>query len=275
VGTRIASAAVLLPLVVGAAVLGNPWWGLGATGIALLALREQTDLARARGLRPAAPIAYPLAAALALSGFLPGLDLVRPALAGAVVAAYAWQIARPPAERSLADWTATLAFPAGVGILAGYLVLLRGRPDGLAWTMLLLTMVWANDSAAYLAGRTFGRTPFFASISPKKTREGALGGLLAVVAVGLLAPTAGAAVPALLGPLAAVSPMALAALGLAVAVVAPAGDLSQSYLKRQAGAKDSGRLIPGHGGILDRVDSLAFAAPVVWYAALLLAGGAP
>jgi len=121
-----------------------------------------------------------------------------------------------------------------------------------AWPLVLVTAVWSFDSGAYLVGRAVGRRPFFAWISPKKTLEGVVGGLVVAtiaVAAGLASAGGNPAEALLLGPL----------LGLA----AQAGDLAESLLKRSAGAKDSGTLLPGHGGVLDRIDSFLFAAPVL------------
>ena len=120
------------------------------------------------------------------------------------------------------------------------------------WIILLVLGVWAYDTGAYFVGKRFGRARFLVHISPSKTYAGLIGGLVACTAavtaivVGLGQPVATGLV---LGPL----------LGLA----AQAGDLAESMLKRAAGAKDSGNLIPGHGGVLDRIDSFLFAAPVV------------
>jgi phosphatidate cytidylyltransferase len=271
---RLMSALVMVPVVLVAMIAGNPWWALAAAAVAALAVREQLSLAGAAGIRSAAPLAYGLALVLVLAALKPDMGLSMPAIAVAVFAAYGWQMLSAPEDRSLAGWTATVAFPTATGILCAYVVLLRGLPDGLSWTFLLLAMVWVNDSAAYLGGRALGHRPFFATISPKKTLEGAAIGAAATVAVCALAPYLAAALPGSPGALASVSPWSLAVLGLVVSVLAPAGDLSQSYIKRQAGAKDSSHLIPGHGGVLDRVDSFAFVAPVVYYVALLLGNGA-
>jgi phosphatidate cytidylyltransferase len=123
-----------------------------------------------------------------------------------------------------------------------------------AWILALVLVVWAFDTAAYFTGRRFGRRPFMAHISPSKTQEGVVGGLVAAAIVGAVF------VAALGRPWAAGLVM-----GLVMGAAAQAGDLAESMLKRAAGAKESGTLIPGHGGILDRVDSFLFAAPVAYF----------
>jgi phosphatidate cytidylyltransferase len=117
----------------------------------------------------------------------------------------------------------------------------------------LILGVWAFDTAAYLVGRRFGRRRLIPHISPGKTVEGVIGGLVAAAFVTTVLVAA-------LGR----SPVAGFGLGIAIAVAAQAGDLAESMLKRAAGAKESGRLIPGHGGMLDRIDSFLFAAPVAF-----------
>ena len=123
-----------------------------------------------------------------------------------------------------------------------------------AWILTLVLVVWAYDTAAYFAGRRFGMRPFMHHISPKKTLEGVAGGLIAAVVVGAVLLVAFGR-PVITG----------AFLGLFVGAAAQAGDLAESMLKRAAGAKESGRLIPGHGGLLDRLDSFLFAAPVAFF----------
>lgn len=146
-----------------------------------------------------------------------------------------------------------------ISIPLGHLILLRGLPHGTRWILLVLLMVMLNDTCAYFTGTFFGKRKLYPSVSPKKSIEGAIGGLVgSVVAAGIghltFVPWAGA-IPLLL-------------LGLVAGVVAELGDLFESLLKRSFGVKDSGSLIPGHGGILDRLDSLLFVFPLTYYFAL-------
>jgi Predicted CDP-diglyceride synthetase/phosphatidate cytidylyltransferase len=120
------------------------------------------------------------------------------------------------------------------------------------WLLLLVLAVWSYDTGAYLVGMNIGRTKFLTQISPSKTIEGLVGGVIATTIV----------VAVLLWGLGQ-NPLHALALGPLTALAAQAGDLAESVIKRAAGAKDSGALIPGHGGMLDRVDSFIFAAPVV------------
>lgn len=142
----------------------------------------------------------------------------------------------------------------------GPLVLLRQGADGLAWTVLTVGGAWATDTAAFFVGRRVGGRPLAPRLSPRKTVAGSIGGLVGgALFVGLAASAwLGLRVPLAFG------------LGAFIGALAQAGDLLESGLKRWAGVKDSGRLLPGHGGVLDRFDSLALVAPVMWAARLLL-----
>ena len=149
-----------------------------------------------------------------------------------------------------------------LGIGAGHLILLRapnlqsifGEPEGFQQILFLLAIVWATDTAAFIGGRLVGRRPLAPEISPKKTVEGGVAGLLAAT---LLA----AALSSWIG----LDFPAAMVVGLVVSVFAQMGDLAESLAKRAAGVKDSGALFPGHGGLLDRIDSLIFAAPALYY----------
>ena len=152
-----------------------------------------------------------------------------------------------------------------VGWLGGHLGLLRQMPQhvgatdellGARLVYFTLLITWAGDSGAYFVGRRFGRRPLFAAVSPKKTIEGSVGGVAASILAGL---AGGVWIVPMLGIRDSVL------LGLVAGVVGPIGDLVESLLKRDFGVKDAGELIPGHGGVLDRFDSLFFVAPVVYY----------
>jgi len=150
-----------------------------------------------------------------------------------------------------------------VGVVAPLLTM---RDGSYALTALLI-MVWGSDIGAYFAGRRFGRRPLARAISPAKTWEGCLGGLVVgVLATGSLIGAAG-----WLGLFEGDAPWHHLALAPLVTAAAVAGDLFESLLKRQAGAKDSGRLIAGHGGVFDRIDGLMMAAPL--YAVLVIGSG--
>lgn len=148
-------------------------------------------------------------------------------------------------------------------VAAGFRYIIDTRlsgDDGLWWTLLVLLGVWASDSGAYFAGRAFGRTKLWPSISPNKTVEGALGGVLLAVAVTM---AMAAWKPELIGFGEA------AVIGVCVAVVGQLGDLMQSAYKRVRGIKDSGRLLPGHGGVLDRTDSWLIVFPFLHVVGLI------
>lgn len=286
-GVRVLSALVLAPLVLAAVWLGGWVWALLVAAAAALATHEGYGIGRAAGLRPTLGIGLLVSLGLPLlalpsapTGALDGRTAVMLVLALGVILAFAAQVLRTPEARSIPDWALTLAVPLYLGALASFAAGLRVLPGGLAWTTLLFLLVWTNDSAAYFGGRALGRHPMAPSISPKKTWEGfgagMAGALLLAAAAPWLAGRLAGALPALdaeLAPLAAAPVWALLLAALALSVLGPLGDLSVSVLKRLAGVKDSGRLIPGHGGILDRTDALLFAAPVLYVTALLLTSG--
>lgn len=146
----------------------------------------------------------------------------------------------------------------GVAWIAGllpFLARLRELEDGVIWVVLALAVSWLGDTGAYFAGRAFGAHPLYPRVSPKKTWEGLVGGVLAaVIGVGVMRAV-------WLPQLGAVDVIVLGAVGCVAGVL---GDLSESLLKRAFDVKDSGWILPGHGGILDRIDSLLFVAPTVW-----------
>jgi phosphatidate cytidylyltransferase len=279
---RTLSALVIVPVVVLAIAAGGVGIGLLVLLLAALGAREAERLLAGAG-RPVIRNgvvggALVLVAAVAIPAILgshllgrpePALDLAARvaaidglALVGVVAVALAMvAFARRDPADGFAAWSATAFGAVYVGLLGAVAILTTQWTAGLAeeglwperrWVLVLLAGVWSFDTGAYLVGRAIGRRPFLPWISPKKTLEGVLGGLV-VATLGV------AAVLALSGG----NPLEALVLGPLLGAVAQSGDLAESLLKRAAGAKDSGTLLPGHGGILDRVDSILFAAPVL------------
>ncbi len=177
----------------------------------------------------------------------------------------AWLAARPRQGGRTAAWVWTVVGIIYTGWLLSHFVLLRGLADGRNWVFFVLLATMASDSAAFFVGRGVGRHQLAPRISPNKTIEGAIGGLAGAVVISLLflLPTP-LGLPLNYGQ--AVS------LSLLVSIFGQLGDLLESWFKRRTGVKDSGRLLPGHGGALDRIDSLILAGPIVYYYVLLTIG---
>lgn len=264
--TRLLSAAILLPLAVGLTLVGGLPFLLGVMAMGALAAWEASALiGRPAGLDEmltwrycSAGAAAAVILAAALQGWQQGAGQALIALL-LVCSLLGLVLGGKPARRAL-QWACGAGVVAYIGGLGAHFVLLRGLHQGLGWVLLACLVTWSTDSGAYFAGRRFGTRPFFAAISPKKTLEGAIGGLLAGALAAVLVVLAGLRVPL---------PLALP-IGLSVSAVAQLGDLLESLLKREAGVKDSGMLIPGHGGILDRIDSLLFAVTVTLYWQMLV-----
>jgi phosphatidate cytidylyltransferase len=253
--TRILSALVLLPVVIGTVWFLPPAATLVlAVVAAILAFAEYVTIASALGARVARGLG---GAAVAASCVVTGGAFVSPTvvLMTALVAVGALAIAGGrPGPSVLADAAATLFPILYIGMPLGAIAAIR-LIDGRAAVLLLMATIVVSDSAQYYSGRAFGRRPLAPSISPKKTVEGAIGGVILGTAVMTL-------VGARLYP---ETPIAfLALVSATIVALGIVGDLFESLLKRSAGLKDSSALIPGHGGVLDRIDSWLFAAPVFY-----------
>ena len=186
-------------------------------------------------------------------------DLLIPLLlTSAVILSLIGLLGRRQKEGALTSWVWTIAGILYVGWLLSHMVAIRGLDDGRNWVFFILFVTWVSDTSAFFIGRRFGRHKLAPNISPGKTWEGAVGGICGSILMSILFFT-----PTLFQlPLVYWQVILLSVL---VSVFGQLGDLVESLLKRSTGVKDSGKLMPGHGGILDRIDSIVFAGVVVYY----------
>jgi phosphatidate cytidylyltransferase len=263
---RAITAAVLVPVLLVVLAIGGAVLAVAIALITVAAAIEVFRLLKSAGYGSVAALGTALAVVIVLDAAFPGVLEASGLMLGAVgiilvaVAAFG----RPDPRDGLTTWMATIFGALYVSLLS--FVLRLGHiappvPDSAplhvlgperGWIVLLVLAVWSYDTGAYLVGKQFGREKFLTHISPSKTYAGLIGGVVAsTVVIGLLLAALGQ------------SPLHAIILGPLTALAAQAGDLAESVIKRAAGAKDSGTLIPGHGGVLDRIDSFLFAAPVV------------
>ena len=294
---RIVTAAVGLPILAAAVIMGGFLFAVLATWAAAVGAWELCRMAKAWGQPPYTRVA--VAAAAAYAGMPLWIDFAAPSglwvavadsralwmaasLVGVALSALMLLLGRGGGARggraAVTLWTVLL-----IGGTMFHAVALRGAPDGAVWdgadgavwTLFALAATFAADTGAYFAGRAFGSRKLAPTISPNKTWEGAVGGLLAAAAVGaaLGALLANGDQPPQVYTRQTVSPalvsLAAGAAGAALAVVGLFGDLCVSKLKRRAGFDDSGTLFPGHGGILDRTDSLMFTVTATAWMAMV------
>jgi phosphatidate cytidylyltransferase len=270
--TRVLVAVILLPIGLGVIYLGG-WIFTAFIALILgLAAWEFADLFRKSGFQPATVIMVAGAVLLAGGRFLDGFESASWIFTLLILTSMAYHLVayERGRDQSGTDFTITLSGTLYLGWLGAYLISLRALPAG-AWLIwLVLLAVFLADSAAYFIGRRFGRHKLSPRLSPKKTWEGYL--------AGVIAGTLGAALVAYLwglwaGPDFTVTPWQGALLGLVISVITTLGDLGESMIKRQSGVKDSSNLLPGHGGVFDRIDSWLWAAPIGYYFILWVVGG--
>jgi len=257
--SRIVVAAILLPLVLGIVWLGG-WWlfGLALAG-GLLALHELYTMSRA--LRPIVLGGYAGLALTLLGAELGGSSWVLPGVLATVVVALLVFFVSSARHHVVAGFAVTLLGVAWVGGGLAYLMLLREIPaNGRLVVFTTLLAVFADDTAAFFVGRAIGRHRLAPAISPGKSWEGFVAGTIAAIAVTFFA----------LYEQDVVSTGESLLLGLAIAFAATFGDLFESAVKRDLDVKDSGQLLAGHGGVLDRIDSLLWAGPAAYVALLAL-----
>jgi phosphatidate cytidylyltransferase len=240
-------------------------WKLPATyflalvmAAAVLGQYEFYRMAQTRGIRPVALLGSALGSLVVLDAYHP----LFPAAGALLLAAclIAIMVVRlfstRPVEGAIEDVSATFMGIVYVALLFGFQVSIRTGTDGRQWLVFLYFIIWASDVGAYSIGIPFGRHRLYEKISPKKSIEGLIGALVASAGMALLCRW---------WFMPSINTGSVVGIALVLAAAGTIGDLVESLFKRSAGVKDSGTIIPGHGGILDRMDSMLFAAPVLYY----------
>ncbi|MBP1692990.1 MAG: hypothetical protein H6Q37_873 [Chloroflexi bacterium] len=268
---RVLVVIVLLPIGLALIYLGG-WAYTGLIALILgLAAWEYVRLFRSGGYQPATflivavSVLMPLARgwkAFSLDGLILGCFI----LISMAYHVFAYERGR---DQAATDFAITIAGGVYLGFVGSYLVSLRNLPEGLWWVLLALPSVWLADSGAYFIGRSFGRHKMSKRVSPKKSWEGYFGGILVgIIGTALLAMLwqyLAGRWPTQLGSASLITPMNGAILGLILSLLTVFGDLGESMIKRQVGVKDSGSLLPGHGGVFDRIDSWLWAGIISYF----------
>ena len=251
--TRIAVALIASSIIVLPIWLGGPLYTVAALIIALSGGYEFYELLTKGGYHPAPLLGLVWIAALVLCGLQPDLALQSTVLSAGFAITFVYAFFQH--ETPISTWLATSVVAIYLGVMMAQVQAMRLLPNGLWWLVLGLLITWANDTAAYFVGSTLGRRKLWPRLSPKKTWEGTIAGWLgAAISGGVLA----ALLPLPIGVFGGV------VLGFFGGILGLLGDLSISVLKRQVEVKDSGKLFPGHGGMLDRLDSVLFVLPFVY-----------
>jgi phosphatidate cytidylyltransferase len=250
---RILTAAIGIPVLIGLILAGRYFFLALVVAAVVIAMTEYRGLAAKIGGKPNFAVSVGFAAGLPVMYVLGGWQLCVAWLAALVI----MLLALKAAERDAMSWRVMVLTAIGVlyiGLSATFLTAVYDLSFGPQLVIYVFIATWLADTSAYFVGKTVGRTPLAARLSPNKTVEGTVGSL---AVTGLIF--------ALLIMMPVLSPVQRAIFGLSLALAAAAGDLFESGLKRLAGAKDSGRLLPGHGGLLDRIDSLLFSGTVGYF----------
>ena len=266
---RIAVSILLIPLAMSVIAAGGIVYLLGILLIFVLAAQEYAVLFRAGRFRPAQPLIVGGVALLITAEQFPALNPYGLAFALALLLPLVWHLIdyERGAATSGADFAVTVGGIFYLGWMGSYFIALRALPGGLWWVVATLSSMWLADSGAYSLGRRFGKHKMSPRLSPRKTWEGYVGSVLTgAVGGGLLSAFwhVGA------GPDSLLTWQTGASLGALVGALGPVGDLGISMMKRQVGLKDTGALLAGHGGALDRMDSWLVAMTVGYYFVLVL-----
>ncbi|MDH5606400.1 MAG: phosphatidate cytidylyltransferase [Anaerolineae bacterium] len=262
---RILVALILIPLGVAAIIQGGWVFGILLAILLGLAVWEYAALFRAGGLEPAGflMVAGVVAFIFARLYFGTKVDALLITAAALLLMAVHERAFEKGRQQAGSDFAVSLSGFIYIGLLGSYFPLLRALPDGQWWLLVVLPAVWLADSGAFFLGTKFGKHKMVPRLSPKKSWEGYAGGIIMslVFTPLLLLWYRSLGLP----PGSSITPAAAAVIGLVMGIFPTLGDLGESMIKRQVGVKDSGTLLPGHGGLFDRVDSMLWAGPIAYY----------
>jgi phosphatidate cytidylyltransferase len=253
---RILTAVVGLPLLIVIIWFGEPWFTILIAAMSALASWEFYRMAGGLKVQPITYFGIAWVLLLILSPHCPYPPTLPFLITSAIVVSLIWLLFRRPRDQAFTNWAWTMAGILYIGWMLRYWVQLRGLEAGRELVFLAMFITFANDTSAFFIGRTWGKHALAPAISSGKTWEGAIGGLLSSIVTSLIISVI-FTLP--------FSYWQIALVGFIIGVFAQLGDLTESLLKRNTGVKDAGKLIPGHGGILDRLDSLIFTGVIVYY----------
>ena len=276
-GVRWATALIAMPI-----ILVFVWFGgwvafAAALLIVALCIYELHIMMLHAGFHPIMPLSIALSVLFLVSAMFlqQRLIMLEIGVSAVLIVSFVWLFFRQKLEGAMIDWSLTLAIAIYIGWPMSFFLLLRGYtpsalpgahgawlflPRGVWWLLVTLLGVWGNDAAAFFTGHYFGRHQLSPRISPSKTWEGVAGGLVLSIAAALILTVKPLGVPWYLALV----------LGVLICASAVLGDLAESLIKRQTHVKDSGQIMPGHGGMLDRIDSMLFVVLVVYVFAALV-----
>jgi phosphatidate cytidylyltransferase len=257
---RILTAVVGLPLLIAIIWFGEPWFTLLIAVMATLGTWEFYRMASQLKIQPITYLGMAWVLLIVLSPHCPHAATMPFLITSAIVVSLIWLLFRSPRERAFTNWAWTMAGILYIGWMLSYWVELRSLEAGKELVFWAMFTTFASDTSAFFIGKAWGKHALAPSISSGKTWEGAIGGLLVSIIASLILRT--------IFPL-PFSYWQIALLGCIISLFAQLGDLTESLLKRNTGVKDAGKLIPGHGGILDRIDSLIFTGVIVYYCVVL------
>jgi phosphatidate cytidylyltransferase len=272
---RYISAVIGIPFGLGTCLFLPRFFNIVVIAFLTIGMVEYYSMARSRGFAPFRVIGISFSIAIALLAWAGRPITMLYALAAGIIIIYTFAMARNE-KNAMANIAVTVFGVLYVGWFCSHIILLRKLPigageassnfGGAGYVIILLILLWLGDSGAFFAGTGWGRHKLIPAISPNKTIEGSIGGFVITLVGAVLIKDAGNVLDAFgvtLFPDIGYAGYLL--IGSGIGIVGQIGDLCESYIKRDAGLKDTGNLFPGHGGFLDRFDSLLFSAPLFYY----------